>query len=391
MAKNVVIPIAMQIRVDDVGWHNGRDERYRNRPSRSGLPRNHHPSDYLVLQELGKALDMKIGCSLVIGEWDRENVLRGVPHVTYNEEGWDRASEIDMEYAEECFRNLDGSEYLGYNLHGLLHSYYDAGRLVCERQFFPLVYDEEKGCYTKTYQKLPLPTFEQHLDLFYKIFNGWNFQKKITGFASPCGCNGTPEGNADFCGALRDRGIVCWMNGWKDCMDRPSVDVSNGIVCLRTVGAVSWEVYGADPDLLKSPYSEDAEMLFADFCFHWTNFLHYHPEHNFDMLPKWIAYFNRQAEVFGVMLSRDVPFAASQAVYYRFAKMDVTDTGCVIDMREVDACGAVALKDEFYISLRNGTKPRIVTGGTVELYETRKEFATYKITRDGSQTVTLQF
>lgn len=68
MEKNIVIPVALQIRVDDVAWRNGADERHRNRPSWSGLPRQHHPLDYEMLHRLGERLDMKIGCSLVVGE-----------------------------------------------------------------------------------------------------------------------------------------------------------------------------------------------------------------------------------------------------------------------------------------------------------------------------------
>ena len=102
MKEQIRIPVALQLVVDDVGWHNGADERHLGRPSRSGLPRMHDPLDYEALNEIGRGLNMKILCSLVLGEWDKDNLLRGVPHVTYNEAGWDRASEIDMDYAVRC-------------------------------------------------------------------------------------------------------------------------------------------------------------------------------------------------------------------------------------------------------------------------------------------------
>ena len=37
--RNVAIPVALQIIADDYGWHNGRDGRLENRPSRSGQVR----------------------------------------------------------------------------------------------------------------------------------------------------------------------------------------------------------------------------------------------------------------------------------------------------------------------------------------------------------------
>ena len=77
MQDSIRIPVAFCLRVDDVGWHNGADDRYSSRPSRTGIPRKHVPADYRALHELGKALNMKISCSLVLGEWDKDNVLRG--------------------------------------------------------------------------------------------------------------------------------------------------------------------------------------------------------------------------------------------------------------------------------------------------------------------------
>ena len=88
------IPYAVSIRVDDVGWHNGADDRFVGRPSRSGIPRFHHPSDVQVINEIGKGLGTKILCALVLGDWDIKNRLRGVPHVTWDEAGWDAASNI---------------------------------------------------------------------------------------------------------------------------------------------------------------------------------------------------------------------------------------------------------------------------------------------------------
>ncbi len=42
MKNSITIPVAFQIRLDDVGWHNGSDDRYCSCPSRTGLPRLHH-------------------------------------------------------------------------------------------------------------------------------------------------------------------------------------------------------------------------------------------------------------------------------------------------------------------------------------------------------------
>ena len=76
MKKSIVLPSAIQICVDDVGWFLGSDDRYLGRPSRTGMTRRHVPEDYIALNEVGKAIGQKLICALVLGEWDKDNILR---------------------------------------------------------------------------------------------------------------------------------------------------------------------------------------------------------------------------------------------------------------------------------------------------------------------------
>ena len=96
---NLTLPLATHIRIDDVGWFDGRDRRTIGQPSSTGIPRTHHPLDVRAVNELGKALNSHIHCNMVIGEWDKYNRLRGVPHVTWDEAGWDMAGKLDMKLA----------------------------------------------------------------------------------------------------------------------------------------------------------------------------------------------------------------------------------------------------------------------------------------------------
>ena len=49
--NDMILPVAVSIRVDDVGWFEGADERHLGLPSRSGLPRRHDPRDILTLND----------------------------------------------------------------------------------------------------------------------------------------------------------------------------------------------------------------------------------------------------------------------------------------------------------------------------------------------------
>ena len=99
MKDSIKIPVAFQIRIDDVAWHNGSDDRHMGRPSRTGMPRLHCAMDYPVIHELGKALNMKICCAIVLGEWDKDNILRGENCFSWESETWDRV-------LRECLRPL---------------------------------------------------------------------------------------------------------------------------------------------------------------------------------------------------------------------------------------------------------------------------------------------
>jgi len=391
MKKNIKIPVAFQIRLDDVGWHIGHDERTAGKPSRTGIPRLHHALDYPIIHELGKALNVKINCALVLGEWDKENILRGQNSFTWNPDGWDRASEIDMDYAEKAFECLEGSEYIDYTLHGIMHGHYDKGYQITEREYYTRKYDTEKGCYTKEFTWQTDDEIRHHLDYFFKLYNMWGFKKPIYSFACGNGSYGSQydEGNIKYAGIFKEYGLDVWKNGWAQMTDGTS-DVINGMVALKShqkqgKGCIPWNAFDVDPDYLD--LFNDEETTSTDFAAHWPNVLRWNPEKNMEYLPKWVNYFTRQAEVFGTIMAKDVLFAASQAVYNKYADITVEDGKYIIDLSKVDAQNARALKNEFYISFRNGVSPKECIGGEIKVYEKKNEFVTYRITRKDSDKI----
>ena len=58
LIEDVKIPFALQLCLDDVAWHYGADLRCIGQASRSGIPRYHQPEDYMVLEEIGRRLDI---------------------------------------------------------------------------------------------------------------------------------------------------------------------------------------------------------------------------------------------------------------------------------------------------------------------------------------------
>ena len=66
MKNSVILPAALQLCVDDIGWFRGSDDRYAGKPSRTGMPRTHVAEDYIILNEIGKAINQKIVAPFVI-------------------------------------------------------------------------------------------------------------------------------------------------------------------------------------------------------------------------------------------------------------------------------------------------------------------------------------
>lgn len=392
MENRVIVPVAIQIIADDFGWHNGRDERVKNMPSRSGLPRDHAPEDYKIMNELGKALEMKILTPFVIGEWDKDNLLRGVKYVTYNEEGWDRASEINMRMAEKYFEAAESSEYIEYAYHALLHGYYRNNKQICETEYSRPVYDPVTDTHDKsTFEYISADEMQAYIDLFFRIYDSWGFQKKIRSFVSPCSIHTPPEKTLDFAGILKKNGFIHWANHWGLLEDTTAV--FDGVTFLQKNAVVGWEQYDVDPLMLKDHCTEALFSKEGRICpacgYHWTNFLRLNPENNMERLNDWVKYFKRQGSVYGQMLSRDIAFASSQAVYSRFAEVRIEGKRCIIDLKAVDAQKSLAQLDHFYISTRSNINVQSCCGGIMSIYEKTSGWnphTTWKIQRIDKRT-----
>ena len=371
----ITLPVALQLCLDDVAWHNGYDERSVGRPSRSGLPRKHAAEDYVVINELGKAIDMKILCPLCLGEWDKDNLLRGEVGITFDPNNWDRASKIDYPLAEKCKETAEACEYLEYAVHGLMHGCYDEnGKQLGEQEYFA---PKERG--GRRYP-ISMADLKRRLDLFRKIYDFWGFQKTIRTFVSP---GGVPphmplEAFAEFAQELNSRGYKYWTNGW------PQLDdggyLLNDVIIIKDIchGEAPWNAYDFDPGIL-SDCNTAWEKKRSVYGMHWANFLRFNPARNMELLPDWIAFFKRQAEIFGIMLSKDIAFAANQLLYSKYAKLQATDGKCIIDLTDVVKLPFSQRKNEFYISLQKDLIPKSCIGGSMALYETHIDFCTYKI------------
>ena len=377
----VKIPNAWVIEFDDVGWDDGRDLRLWKKASRSGLPRYHALEDYQLLHEIGKAAGMTVNVALCLGDWDKDNFLRGEVGITHNPYEWDRASEIDVEKFSKYRDVMENSPYVDYSVHGLLHGSYDAeGNLIHEKEYFDKI--ERDG---KPYLVLRSEEdFNRRLDIFFKIYDSWGFKKPIKVFISPCGLGfATHEELSRIAGELYKRGIRYWTNG--GFYFEESMKVINGVACVKKTHPVRdgvhslppWDAYDVDPTNFG-----DYDETNNDGCvygMHWTNLVRFDPVRDFEQVELWANYIKRQSEIFGLVNAQNIVESINQHFYYRMAKMTVDENVITIDLSEVMKNKLDCHNNVMMISFKKEIAPKSCEGGEIELYQEKADFVTYKI------------
>lgn len=376
--ENVIIPAALQLAVDDVGWMDGRIPYWDNwQPNRTGMPRRHVLADYIVLNEIGRSIGMKINVMFVLGEWDRKNVLRRVPYATKYGEKWDCAPFLDVREAEKIRDYLNSCEYLEIGVHGLLHEAWDKDGTYLGGEF-SLSEDFKPGA-----PKRPVPEWymRSHLDAFFEIYKDWGFQQELRTFTCPGECVGAYD-TEYFARTLRDYGIRYCHEGDA----QPACFVKDGIISnTRKITLAPWEAYDINPAKLPAYDPENAGIISA----HWPNFLRYDPDENLERLEAWKAFFERQAKIFGLMIAKDMDFAHHQLLYKNFAEVEECGGRIRIDFARVDEMLPGEPRYPLYISIKNSACPIVCEGGTLMEYEKQDGFTTYQIERTEGSVILL--
>ena len=358
----MTIPRPLQIVVDDLGWFCAEDDRQSGGPSRTGVGRKHCYKDYYAVNELGKRLDMKINCAFVIGEWDDENSLRSVKHLSKYGSEWDNAKYFDAQEMKRCVAAINAAEYIDFAVHGLLHGYYmDGIDNVDESDYY---YKIDKKQYA-----VPEEEIRHRLDCFFTLCKKHGITKKINSFVPP---TFTYKWN-DISSILKDYGIEFVSTIFEimeyDGQSKPEiVGVENGIVTLdRNNNIVKWNEFASD--LSQKP---DTMGIFG---VHWPNIQHSDPDRYPEVVDGWVKYFEKCSQNFGTVLSKDMQFCATQSLFCRYAKITEDRGVTIVDVSDVPLLPQC--KNEFFISSKEPLESFI--GCTAENYEEKNGFWTYKI------------
>lgn len=355
-----VIPDSLQIDMDDLGWFCGKDDRAEGGSSRTGMGRRHCAADYEAVNELGKRLDMKINCAFVIGEWDPDNRLRGIPGLSKYHDAWDNAARFDREEMERCVDVINRSAYIDPAIHGLLHGNYREGIDNCDTSDY--YYRIRKRLYMVEESQV-----RQRLDAFLDLWQYHGIQKKINSMIPPSFAYRRDE----LSRILKEYGIqyISTIFHEEGNVGRPEerAFVEQGIITVnRNLNLIPWNETGSDPRALPT-----AGGIFG--C-HWSNVLHEDPERYSQIVEHWVSYFERCAETFGIILSQGKSFCATQSLYKQYGSLKQTEREVMIDISKVPK--AAGKEAHFYISSRRELVAE--SGCQIREYRRHKEFIHYE-------------
>jgi hypothetical protein len=304
--NGVVIPRPTYIVIDDVGWWSGTNGSEYGEPYRTGIDRTHCVKDYEALDLFARMLGIKPQIALVIGEWDRSNILKDIPHSNWALTEWDNSHNVG-EHLDEAMEIINRGNFC-VAIHGLCHEYW-----------------EEKGVFTRAEFGFERSNdiIKLHLDAYMQILNDNGYKGKINAFVPPAFCHTVGRVSK----LLNQYGVKYMSTIFKSMKYKGMADryvYENGIInCDRVQNPIPWNSIDSTPP---------TEIKSGFFGLHWPNILHPNPHRNYETVEKWVSYFNRYKNVYGLILAKDEDEGHQQTVYEKDAKLEVTDEGIRITM-----------------------------------------------------------
>jgi len=348
-----------------LGWFCGTDDSKSGGPSRTAMSRNHCADDYTAVNELGKAIGMKINCGFVLSEWDPDNRLRKIPHLSKFGSEWNNAAYIDKNEIKKCVEVINNSPYIDFSVHALSHGYYANN----------VDFTDVSDWYTYVNNELIMVNeseIRDRLNAFFDLVSYNGINKKIDSFVPPSGAYRVNEISA----ILKEYGIKYVTNPFDctECLPCPiSCVEETGIILSNRNRSVPWNIIGADTKKLPVDgiTMVEGKPSYGVFGLHWPNVLHINPEKNMEVVASWTEYIKNCSEQFSTFISPDLAFTSNQLLYLNFADVQVIDNRIIIDVSKVPS------NDEFCVNIKECIFKYF--GCVISKFSAHTDFTTYKI------------
>ena len=128
----------------------------------------------------------------------------------------------------------------------------------------------------------------------------------------------------------------------------------------------------------------DKPLKSSPYGTHWPHFFAEDPADNPKTVQRWLGYFRRYREHFGVVAARDHQMAANQCFYRRFTRVNESEDRLLLDFTQADAQGAPAdvVGDVVYLNVKKPYRLSCPDDSCqVTLYDRAAAFSTYRLVR----------
>lgn len=313
----VSLPMPIFVVVEDVGWWQGKDGSAENEPFRNGFPRRHCLDDYRALVRLAKRLNMRVAVGMVLGEWDREDILRGVAGSTWMGNGWDNRLNRGPWLAEASEFLRDHRDWLEIACHGLCHEFWRDG--LMERSEF-----HDRDCWMR-----PRDLVTSHLDAFATILEQNNLPGFPRLFLPPALLHSFGNGEESMQAILHEYGVQYVVTAFSRARRfaeplHEKITWECGVRLLeRGLSPVPWHVAAASPVWdFRNPI----------LPLHWGNLLHHDSARNFEIVDGWAEMLEKKALSMNFMLAADLSACWSQAAAYHLVRLFVEEGKIIMDL-----------------------------------------------------------
>ena len=313
----VSLPMPIFLVVEDVGWWQGTDGSANNEPYRNGFSRRHCLDDYRALARLAKRLKMRIALGMVIGEWDRGNLLKDVAGATWMGKSWNNRINQGPWLDEAAQYLREHQDWLEIACHGLCHEFWQAGRM--ERSEF----------HDRSGRMRPSDDIRRHLDAFAHLLAEHTLPGFPRLFLPPALHHSFGNGPDSIQAILHDYGIRYVVTVFSRAC-RYSKPLHEKITWECGVGLL-------ERGLAPVPWHQAAAPPVWDFQnpilpLHWGNLLHHDPGKNIEIVDAWAEMLENKAKTMEYLLAEDFASCWNQAAAYHLVKMAADGQKIALDL-----------------------------------------------------------
>jgi hypothetical protein len=316
----VSLPLPLFLVIEDVGWWQGEDGSARGEPYRNGFCRRHCLADYRALVDLSERLSMRIAVAMVVGEWDRTNLLRDIAGATWMGRAWDNRRNQGPWLAEAARYLCRHERHLELAVHGLCHEFWRDGKM--QRAEF----HDDDGLMR------PREIVADHLRAYAAILRDNGFSGFPRLFVPPALRHSFGNGDGSMQAVLNDFGITHVTTRFARARQysppiHDKITWECGVALLeRGLSPVAWPQAAAEPQALP---------LNPIVALHWGNLLHPDPARNGEIIARWAQRIVAEAADIGRIMAIDVDDCWRQAAVCYLARFRFGQRMVGIDLRDL--------------------------------------------------------